>query len=268
MPHALNPAADAGTTPPDLNATALDPGSPVSLYVQIKDLLRGHILEGRYPPHCKLPSENDMIRAFAVSRITVRQALNDLEKEGLIFRMHGKGTFVAKQSTFQDLGRLQGFGEAMRQMGYDTYNKLVSIREVAASPQVREQLRLDKGARVTELQRVRFLNREPISLDVTYVPIAIGERLAREDLATRDVFAILENDYGLALGHADLQISSMLADARLARHLGVADGSPVLFIERLTHTMDGGGETPIDYEHLYYRGDAFRYRVRVERAAF
>src|SRR5690606_14073874 len=112
-----------------------------------------------------------------------------------------------------------------------------------------------------------FLNREPISLDVTYVPAAIGERLAREDLATRDVFAILENDYGLALGHADLQIGAMLADARLARHLNVADGSPILFIERLTHTRDAHGETPIDYELLYYRGDAFRYRVRVERAA-
>src|SRR5690606_19540059 len=152
------------------------------------DLLRGHILDGRYPPHHKLPSENDMIRAFGVSRITVRQALNDLEKEGLIFRMHGKGTFVAKPSTFQDLGRLQGFGEAMQQMGYETFSRLVSIRELAASPQVRERLRLDKGARVTELQRVRFLNREPISLDVTYVPAAVGERLAREDLATRDVF--------------------------------------------------------------------------------
>jgi GntR family transcriptional regulator len=115
---------------------------------------------------------------------------------------------------------------------------------------------------VTELQRVRFLNREPISLDITYVPQAIGNRLAKEDLAARDVFVILENDYGIALGHAELQIGSTLADETLAAQLKVEEGSPVLFIERTTHTADG---TPIDYEHLYYRGDAFQYKVRVDR---
>jgi GntR family transcriptional regulator len=109
---------------------------------------------------------------------------------------------------------------------------------------------------------VRFLNREPISLDVSYLPVALGQKLAKEDLATRDVFAILENDYGLALGHADLQIGAALADAMLAGQLQVQEGSSILCIQRTTHSADG---VPIDYEHLYYRGDAFQYRVRVDR---
>jgi len=258
-----NPAAPPAL--PVLAATDLQPQSAVSLYVQIKDILRAHIVEGRYPPHHRLPSENDMIAAFSVSRITIRQALNDLENEGLIFRIHGKGTFVAQARAFQDLGQLQGFGEAMRQQGHETFSKVISLRQVAATPQVRERLGLAARERVTELRRVRFLNRQPISLDVTYLAAAIGARLAREDLATRDVFAILENDYGLALGHADLQIGSMLADARLAGHLRLQPGAPVLFIERLTHALDDG--RPVDYEHLYYRGDAFQYKVRVSRAA-
>jgi GntR family transcriptional regulator len=78
------------------------------------------------------------------------------------------------------------------------------------------------------------------------------------------VFVILENDYGLSLGHADLQIGSALADEHLAGQLKVDEGSPVLVIERTTHTSGGA---PIDYEHLYYRGDAFQYRVRVDRVA-
>lgn len=271
---ALPECMERTPSPPDVPAPdlladtpALQPDSPVSLYVQLRDLLRTRILDGRYPPHHKLPSESEMIRSFGVSRITVRQALNDLDKEGLIFRRHGKGSFVAKQSAFQDLGRLQGFGEAMRQLGHETYNKLLSVRQMAAPPQVRERLRLDKGAPITELRRVRYLNREPVSLDVTWVPAAIGERLAREDLATRDIFAILENDYGLALGHADLQIGAMLADAGLAADLQTAEGSPILCIERMTHVKTPGGDVPLDYEHLYYRGDAFRYRMRVERTA-
>ena len=239
--------------------------SPVPLYTQIKDMLRERILDGSYQPHQQMPTESEMIASFNVSRITVRQALNDLQNEGLIFKIHGKGTFVSKPKAFQDLGKLQGFGEAMRQMGYETYSRVVGIKSVTASPQITEKLGLPKRQRVTELNRVRFLNREPISLDISYLPLSIGERLAKEDLAVRDVFLILENDYGISLGHADLQIGSTLADDSLVHHLRVEPGSPVLFIERLTHTSTG---KPIDYEHLYYRGDAFQYKVRVERAPF
>jgi GntR family transcriptional regulator len=240
----------------------IEPLSPTPLYAQIKEILRARILDGSYLPHQQMPSESEMMAAFNVSRITVRQALSDLQNEGLIFRIHGKGTFVSKPKAFQDLGRLQGFGEAMRQMGYETFARVVSLRQVVPTPQVQERLQLAKRAKVTELQRIRFLNREPISLDVTYLPVSIGTRLAKEDLAARDVFVILENDYGLSLGHADLQIGSTLADEGLAQHLRVEEGSPVLVIERTTHTSDG---TPIDYEHLYYRGDAFQYKVRVDR---
>ena len=248
--------------PAGASAGVVQPLSPVPLYAQIKDILRARILDGSYQPHQQMPSESEMMATFNVSRITVRQALNDLQNEGLIFRIHGKGTFVSKPKAFQDLGRLQGFGEAMRQMGYETFARVLSIKSVTPSAQVAERLQLPKRARVTELQRVRFLNREPISLDVSYVPLAIGNRLAKEDLAARDVFVILENDYGIALGHAELQIGSTLADDTLAAQLKVEEGSPVLFIERTTHTADG---RPIDYEHLYYRGDAFQYKVRVDR---
>lgn len=232
------------------------------LYAQIKDHLRERILDGRYAPHEQLPSESELMAAFGVSRITVRQALSELQSEGLIFRIHGKGSFVSKPKAFQDLGKLQGFGEAMRQMGYETYSRVLSLKEVKPTEQVRERLQLGKREKVCELQRLRFLNREPISLDVSYLGAALGARLAREDLATRDVFAIVENDYGIALGHADLQIGSMVADERLSGLLKVPDGSPVLFIERTTHTAQGA---PLDYEHLFYRGDAFQYRVRVDR---
>ncbi|MFM9900495.1 MAG: GntR family transcriptional regulator [Polaromonas sp.] len=245
-----------------MSAGGVEPNSPIPLYAQIKDILRARVLEGNYQPHQQMPSESEMMAAFNVSRITVRQALGDLQNEGLIFRIHGKGTFVSKPKAFQDLGRLQGFGEAMRQMGYETFARVLSLRQIVPTAQVQERLRLPKRAKVCELQRVRFLNREPISLDITYLSTAIGTRLAKEDLAARDVFVILENDYGLSLGHADLQIGSTLADESLARHLRVEEGSPVLVIERTTHTRDGA---PIDYEHLYYRGDAFQYKVRVDR---
>lgn len=232
------------------------------LYSHIREALRARILDGTYKAHDRLPSESELTQSFKASRITVRQALSDLQKEGLIFKIHGKGAFVSKPKAFQELGRLQGFAEAMQAHGYETYNRLISLRHLRPDKSVAAQLGCGLRTMVTELRRVRFLNREPISLDVSYLPREIGQRLAKEDLATRDIFLILENDYGLALGNAELKIEATTADEPLAQLLGIEDGSPILRIERLTRTLDGG---PLDFEYLYYRGDAFQYRLRVER---
>ncbi|PIJ50067.1 MULTISPECIES: GntR family transcriptional regulator [unclassified Erwinia] len=110
----------------ELQAFQFDPSNP--MYIQIKEYLRSRILEGSYSPNQKMPSESEMMDAFSVSRITIRQALNDLQSEGLVFKVHGKGTFVAGPRATQDLGQLQGFGIAMRQMGYETYSRLLSFQ--------------------------------------------------------------------------------------------------------------------------------------------
>ena len=171
------------------------PLSPVPLYSQLKELLRGRILDGVYPPLSRMPSENRLGKAFDVSRITVRQALGDLQKEGLIFKIHGKGTFVARPKAFQNVSTLQGLGESMTQMGYEVINRLHGLRYVPAGAQVAERLRVEEGSPVCEIKRVRLVNREPVSLEVT-----CRRRSAsawRTDLVTRDIFLILENDCGI-----------------------------------------------------------------------
>jgi GntR family transcriptional regulator len=235
---------------------------PLPLHAQIKQTLRDGILDGTYAPHSQMPSEHDLCARFGVSRITVRQALGDLQKEGLVFKLHGKGTFVSKPKAFQNVSSLQGFAEAMSSMGYEIVNQLRSFRLVDANRQVAARLGLEEGASVVEIHRVRLLNREPVSLEVTWLPQTLGARLAHADLATRDIFLILENDCGVPLGHADVAIDAILADEDIAAALNVEDGSPVLRIDRLTHDARGA---PVDYEHLYFRGDAFQYRLRIDR---
>lgn len=237
--------------------------SPLPLYSQIKDVLRERILDGTYPAHSKLPSESALMATFSVSRITVRQALRDLQKEGLTFSIQGKGTFVTKPKAVQELTRLQGFGEAMARKGYETYSRLVGAVEIEADRDVARALELSRGDPVVKIERVRHLNRAPVSLDVSFFPADVGRRLLQEDLATRDIFEILENDYGLGLEAADLTIDATVAERRLGEHLGVAEGSPILRIERLTYVSGG---RPMDFEYLYYTGDAYQYRLRVERS--
>lgn len=246
-------------------ATARRPLSaelPRTLHGRIREELRERIVSGAWREHQRVPSESELMKQYGVSRITVRQALSELEGERLIFKVAGKGSFVAQTKPFQELGRLQGFAEAMGAMGHETFNRVLELKTVPAEPHIAEQLALAPGAPVTAIRRVRYLDRKPVSLDLTWVPAALGLRLAREDLTTRDIFLILENQCGLALGHADLAISAALADASVAKALKLQVGAPVLQIERITWTREGA---PVDYERLYCRSDHFQYRLRLQR---
>lgn len=232
------------------------------LHARIQQALRERILDGRHPPLSRLPSESELGARYGASRITVRKALGDLQKAGLIFTLQGKGSFVAKPKAFQDVSQLTGLAESLSAMGYEVLNQLQSLRLVRADAAVAARLALPPKARVCAIRRVRLLNREPVSLELTYLPETLGQRVRRADLATRDLFLILENDCGIELGHADLKIDATLADAELAQALRIDEGAPVLHIERLTHDAEG---RPIDFEHLYYRADAFQYRLRTQR---
>jgi GntR family transcriptional regulator len=236
--------------------------SAVPLYSQVRERLRERIADGTYAPQARLPAESEIGAYFGVSRITVRQALGDLQKEGVIVKVPGKGTFVAQTRPSQELARLEGFGEAMSRKGHRIVNRVVKHAQVEAPPFVAARLRLAPGAPVTEIQRVRWLDRDPVSFEITWLPPAVGERLRGEDLAGRDIFLILEADYGIALGHADVQIGAVNADADLAAALRVQPGAALLRIERLTWTADG---VPLDFEYLYVRGEAFQYALRLPR---
>lgn len=236
--------------------------SPVPLYSQVRERLRERILDGSYGQDTRLPAESEIGAIFGVSRITVRQALGDLRNEGLIVKVPGKGSFVARSRPSQDLSRLEGFGEAMSRQGHRIVNRVVSHLDLPAPPTVATRLDLSAGASVTEIRRVRFLDHAPVSFEVSYVPLDVGQRLREENLAERDIFLILESDYGIGLAHADIQIGAVNADAALAAALSVAPGAALLRIERLTWSLEG---LPLDFEYLYVRGEAFQYALRLPR---
>jgi GntR family transcriptional regulator len=237
--------------------------SPQPLYQQLREVLRERILDGSYAPLARLPSESELMEAYGVSRITVRQAVRDLQKDGLVFSVQGKGSFVTKPKAVQELARLEGFDEAMAPKGYETHSKVLGIGVIRATEHVAAALELPVRTPVVELRRVRYLNRAAISLDVSYFPEDVGKRLPRTELSSRDVFAILENDLELTLESADLLIDATLADGALGRKLRVPAGSPVLRIQRVTRAA---GRGPVDFEYLHYAGDAYQYRLRVERS--
>lgn len=244
-----------------MNLTQSDQHSPLPLYVQIRDKLRRQILDGSYEVHERLPSENEMMNAFGVSRITIRQALRDLHNEGLVFSAQGKGTFVSKPKAVQNVQRLEGFGEAMAAQGYVASARVLSIQQMKASKAVVASLDLQPGDEVVEVKRVRYLNRSPVCIENSYFPMEIGQRLFGLDLSG-DIFPMLENLFSIPLGGADIGLDSILADDEAQQYLNLKAGEAILRVERLTHDSNG---RPIDFEYLCFRGDSFKYQFRIDR---
>lgn len=235
---------------------------PQPLYARLREQLRADILEGRLLPQQRLPSESELTAAHGISRITVRQALNDLQKEGLLIKVHGKGSFVAPPRVTQDLARLRGLAESVEGSGHQVHGRLLALDDSTADAEVAQALQVETGSRVTELLSLRYLDRQPLSLNHSFVPPALGDRLRRIDFAGRDLLSVYERDFGLAIGHADLEISAGSATRLQAKHLKVAAGAPVLRLRRIVYSAQG---RPLHLEMTCYRSDEFSYRVRVER---
>jgi GntR family transcriptional regulator len=231
-------------------------------YGAVRDSLRDQIIRGAFAEDGKLPSEGELGARFGVSRVTIRLALAALRKAGLIESRQGKGTFVRRVQVVQDLGRLQGFGEMMASLGIEVRSEVVELTELPATREVQRALRAARDATVVRISRVRIAGGVALSYDVSHFPLGIGQRLAHLNLADVDIFALLERELGIELGYADIALDVAKADGRLAHRLGIANGDPLVRIERLTHDHEG---RPIDFEHLYVRPTAFQFRVRVPR---
>ena len=231
-------------------------------YVAVRDSLREQIVRGVFAEDDKIPSEAALGAQFGVSRVTVRLALDDLRKTGLIESRHGKGYFVRRVQVVQDLGRLQGFGEILAPLGIDVHSEVVELKEVIATADVRKALKIDRGASVTRIVRRRIAGGAALSYDESHFPLDVGRRLKELDLTHVDIFALLERELGVELGYADISLNVITADEALAESLGINRDDALVRIVRLTHDRDG---RPIDYEHLYARPDSFQFRVRGPR---
>ncbi len=232
------------------------------LYAQVEAELAADIDAGRLARGSQLPPEDALIRRFAVSRPTIRQAVQRLVNRGLVEIRRGKGTFVTQPKLTQTLEALTGFVEDMLAAGRAPTARLVDKTVVGASEAVARQLALEKGARVARIRRVRLADGVPVSFDETYLPLPLGEKVMNDDLEAEPIFGLLEGKYGVPLVEAQYALEAIAAPARVAATIGVVPGSPIFLIERTSFTVAG---KPVDYEKLYYRGDQIRFVTTLPR---
>jgi GntR family transcriptional regulator len=242
----------------------IDPTSQLPLHAQVEESLRRSIADGVLPPGSRLPAEDRLVERYAVSRTTIRTAIQSLMARGLVEIRRGKGTFVTQPTITQELTELTGFVEDMQALGRQPSARVLDRRLVAASETVARQLSLQRGATVARIQRVRLADGIPLSFDETYLPQELGEKIMADDLENQPIFSLLEQKYATPLLEAEYRLAAVASHGTVARALGMEAGSPIFLIER---TSFSANRRPVDYERLYYRGDHIRFVTRLARRA-
>jgi GntR family transcriptional regulator len=237
----------------------LDAESVVPLYYQLKEILREDIEGGVWGPGEAIPSENELCERYVVSRATVRQAVGELCRQGLLYRRQGKGTFVAGAKLSEDLLGFYSFSREMRAKGHTVTSRVLSLEEARPSDGLRRTLGLGEDERVTQVVRLRLVDDEPLFLEKTAIPARLSPGLGEQDLSASPVFhRLLTERCGVRLAGVRKTIEPALADRYEAEVLGIRRGAPVLVVERLT--LDAAGR-PVVHGKWVVRGDRCKHYI-------
>jgi len=245
----------------EVNAISKDDALPY--HAQLRTLLSREISKSTWKPGTQIPSEPELCRIYDVSRTVVRQALSDLVDEGKLIRRKGKGTFVAKPKISERLMQdLAGLYEETRSLGQTLRTEVLRFERTAPPDHVREILALPDDQDVIVLDRLRFINNEPRSLVVTFLPFHSVPLLLNDDLQNESLYALLENKYGLQIVSGHRTVEAIPATRRAAELLQLEEGDPVLFLKSVSY-LDTG--EVIEYFEAQHPGNRSRFEVNLIR---
>jgi len=242
---------------------SIDFSSNIPYYIQLIDVLKDKISSGDWQPGDQILSEPELCEVYGVSRTVVRQALREVELEGLVVRKKGKGTFVSQPKINESLAqKLTGFYHDMIERGLSPVTEVLVQRVLPAPKKVCEFLNLPPGALVIELQRLRSVNDEPIVLVNSYLPEALCPRVAITDFSKQSLYDFLERECGVMIASGRRYIEAATATEFEAKLLQIEPGAALLSLDSVSFLEDG---TPVEYYHALHRGDRSRFEVELVR---
>ena len=246
-----------------LDNPGLDPDNHVPMYLQVAAVLRDRVETGEWPEHYRLQSEPDLARRLGVSRGTLRKSLDLLTGEGLLRRVHGRGTYVMSRrfeapfaselSTISDeLGR-----------GGSTFTTAVLAQDLQpASAPIAALLDLRAGETILRLERLRSDDKGPIAYLVNYLRIDGLAGLESVDFTSRSLFAFLEVDCQLDIEYGRRTFTAIAATDLIGSRLNVAVHSPILYLEQITYLVGG---RPIEYSDVWVNPERMQIGAVVHR---
>lgn len=239
----------------------LSKNDSVPLYLQVKTMLETEIRDGIHGQGSRLPSERELCERFGVSRMTARQALKELERDGLVFSRVGKGTFVSEPKIDQQLRNLTGFSQEITTRGARPSSMVLSAKIIPADSHLASVLKLVEGADVVELSRLRLSNELPLCIEIAHIPHYLCPNILKNDFMHESLYAVFQRDYGYRLAKAEQIMEASLASPRELEVLQMIAPASVLRIERLTYNQN---DTLLEYVVSAYRGDRYKFHLTLQ----
>jgi len=244
------------------NPPELVTDGPVPLYEQITQVLLAEVLANRTGPR-RLGSDNALMARFGVSRMTVRSAVDELVRRGLVQRIQGKGTYVVDPRSVEvRLDGLERFFQEWHEPHLHTRALILAFRTIVPPAAISQTLRITRGSRVLHVRRLREADEGPIVIDDRYVPDWCMQDLTREDAAKQSLFVSIESHSGIRTETVEQTISAVLANDAEAKLLAVAPGTAVLERRVVFMTTD---LRPTLCGRSVYRGDRVQFQLRASR---
>jgi GntR family transcriptional regulator len=232
----------------------------VPKYFQLREILLD-LIENELTVDAPVPSERELAARYGLSRMTARQAVEHLVSEGRLYRVQGKGTFVASPKIDMPL-RLTSFTEDMRSRGMTPGARDLGRRLATASAAVARELSIEVGAQVYIIERLRTADGVPMALERSHIPAHLAPDLLDQSLENRSLYELLATTYGVALDRGDQIIEAGIADSGDAGLLGLPPGSAVLLLQRRCWA----GPVAVEYAVSTYRADRYQLRASLDIA--
>lgn len=230
-------------------------GTPI--YRKIQEGILRKIEQGQLRPGDAVDSERELAKIHNVSLMTARHALATLEREGMVIRRRGAGTFIAPPKIH--FNKLMSYTEQMSSRSLPPSSKVLSCMIVSNQEEIAARLALPGTSRLVKLERLRQGASEPFALETCYFSADEFEHLTEAALDRSSLFSLLEHDYGVEIAHADEEIDATSADLAIGKLLGLAPGSPLLRIRQLIYSTKGKA---ILYVLGLYRSDRHTLFIR------
>lgn len=229
------------------------------LYLQIKDILKHKIITSEYPVGSTIPSENELEDMFSVSRMTIRQAVNELVNEGLLKkeRGRGKGTIVLSNAIADKLSTVKSFTQKMSEQGLVLKNKQINISLVTPDETIKSALNLAPNEKVLRLNRIRMVNNDIIMYSISYLPESLNLPFDAEQYGSLYYLLASQN---IHITHAEEYIEAMLSNVIVADALEISTNDAVLKRTRISKDQNNRS---IEYTTTYYRSDKYKYVVEL-----
>lgn len=229
----------------------------VPLYLQLVNIIKGDISKQILKEGDKIPAERELTEKYNISRSTVRQALSELEKQGLVYKIHGKGNFVSRKIINQDLSRFYSFSDEMVRQGKVPGNKILYLLSKNAGEQIANKLKINKNDKIFVLTRIRLANNEALMYETTYLPYKRFKDLNEEDIESKGLYSTLKDKFSANFSYAEEIFYPCILNEEDSKFLNAIPGELGIIIERITYE----GNHIIEYTYSTVKGDKFKYKV-------